>query len=90
MQDNLSFSPSILRRLFYYQKLMMRKGLKSSVQHVFLMFAFTKVGIARLNSAVDYVVRPTQTAFMLGRYILDGVVMLHEIIHELHQKNKMG
>ena len=31
-------------------------------------------------------VRPTQTAFMQGRYILDGVVTLHETIHEMHRK----
>ena len=35
-------------------------------------------------------VRPTQTAFMQGRYILDGVVTLHETVHELHRKNLNG
>jgi hypothetical protein len=25
-------------------------------------------------------------AFMQGRYILDGVVILHETVHELHSK----
>jgi hypothetical protein len=32
------------------------------------------------------VVRPTQSAFMQGRHILEGVVVLHETIHELHRK----
>jgi hypothetical protein len=43
----------------------------------------------RLNSAKDHVIRPTQTTFMQGRYILDGVVTLHETVHKLHHKNRM-
>jgi hypothetical protein len=38
----------------------------------------------------DYVVRPTQTAFMQGCYILDEVVTLHETFHELRRKNMKG
>jgi hypothetical protein len=38
----------------------------------------------------DHVVRPSQTAFMQGRNILDGVVVLHEAIHELHSKKMNG
>ena len=44
----------------------------------------------RLNSVADNVVRPTQTTFMQGRNILDGVVILHETVHELHQKRLNG
>jgi hypothetical protein len=44
---------------------------------------FTKVATIRLNSVADHVVRPTQTAFMQGRYNLDGVVTLHETVHEM-------
>ena len=33
---------------------------------------FTKVATIRLNSVADHVVKPTQTAFMQGRNILDG------------------
>jgi hypothetical protein len=47
---------------------------------------FTKVATIRLNSVADHVVRPTETAFMQGRYILDGVVTLHETVHEMHHK----
>ena len=36
------------------------------------------------------VVRPTQTAFLPGRNILEGVVVLHETIHELHTKKIDG
>ena len=45
---------------------------------------FTKVATIRLNSVADHVVRPTQTAFMQGKNILDGVVILHETVHEMH------
>ena len=39
---------------------------------------------------VDRVVRPSQTTFMQGRNILDGVVILHETVHEMHRKNMSG
>jgi hypothetical protein len=39
---------------------------------------------------VDHVVRPTQTIFMQGRYILDEVVALHETVYELHRKTTNG
>lgn len=51
---------------------------------------FTKVATLRLNSVADHVVRPSQTAFMQGRYILDGVVTLHETVHEMHRKKLNG
>ena len=35
-------------------------------------------------------VSPTQTAFMQGRNIMEGVVILHETIHELHTKKGDG
>ena len=50
---------------------------------------FTKVAVNRLTQVADKVIRPTQSTFMPGRYILDGVVILHEILHELH-KNKIN
>jgi hypothetical protein len=31
-----------------------------------------------------------QTAFILGRYILDGVLIIHEVLHELCSKKKKG
>ena len=51
---------------------------------------FTKVATIRLNSVADHVVRPSQTAFMQGRNILDGVAILHETVHELHRKKLNG
>ena len=38
----------------------------------------------------DKLIGPSQTAFILGCYITKGVVILHEIIHELHRKKEHG
>ena len=43
-----------------------------------------KVATIRLNSVAEHVIRPSHTTFMQGRNILDGVVILHETVHELH------
>jgi hypothetical protein len=51
---------------------------------------FTKVGTNRLNRVAQKVVSPTQTAFLLGRNIMEGVVILHETIHELHTRKRDG
>jgi len=51
---------------------------------------FTKVGTNRLNKVAQTVVSPTQTAFMPGRNIMEGVVILHETIHQLHTKKRDG
>jgi len=32
------------------------------------------------------VTRPSQTAFMPGRFFMEGVVVLHETIHEMRRK----
>jgi hypothetical protein len=36
----------------------------------------------------DKLIGPSQTAFIPGRYIMEGVVTLHETIHELHRKKQ--
>jgi hypothetical protein len=41
---------------------------------------FTIVATNRLNAVVDHVVRPSQTTFMQGRNILDGVVILYKTV----------
>ena len=51
---------------------------------------FTKVATNRLNKVAQTVVSPMQTAFMPGRNIMEGVVILHETIHELHTKKQNG
>ena len=47
---------------------------------------FTKVATNRISAIAQKLIRPTQTAFIPGRNILEGAVILHEIIHELHTK----
>ena len=51
---------------------------------------FTKVALNRLSGVVQQVIRPTQTTFMPGRNIMEGVVVFHEIVHELHRKKISG
>lgn len=47
---------------------------------------FTKVLTNRLTVVADSVVKQSQTTFMLGRNILEEVLVLHETVHELHKK----
>jgi hypothetical protein len=51
---------------------------------------FTKVTTNRISEVAQKIIRPTQTAFIPGRHILEGVVVLHETIHELHSKKLDG
>jgi hypothetical protein len=51
---------------------------------------FTKMATIRVNTVVDHVVQPSQTTFMQGINILDGVAVLHEVVHELHSKQMHG
>ena len=51
---------------------------------------FTKLLADRLAKLAHKIVSPCQTAFIKGRYIVDGAVMLHEIVHELQSKNMRG
>ena len=51
---------------------------------------FSKVVTIRVNLVADDIISPSQTAFMRGRNILEGVVILHEMVHELHRKNQSG
>lgn len=49
-----------------------------------------KVATIRNNSVAAYLISPTQTAFMCGRNILEGVIILHETDHDLHRKKQYG
>ena len=51
---------------------------------------FTKVATNRLNTVAAKMISPTQTAFLRGRNILEGVVILHEMTHEMHRKKLSG
>ena len=44
----------------------------------------------RISMVAKKVISPTQTAFLPGRNIMEGVVVLHETIHELHRKKQSG
>jgi hypothetical protein len=51
---------------------------------------FTKVTTNRLSTVAYKIIKPTQTAFLSGRNIMEGVVILRETIHELHSKKQDG
>jgi hypothetical protein len=51
---------------------------------------FTKVLANRFTSVAKRVIRPSETAFLPGRYILEGVVILNETIHEMKKKKQKG
>ena len=50
----------------------------------------TKVLTLRLTPVAAKVIGESQTAFIPGRHILDGVLILHEVLHELRSKKKQG
>ena len=50
----------------------------------------TKVLTVRLTKIARKVIGESQTAFIPGRYISDGVVVLHEVLHELQRKKEQG
>jgi hypothetical protein len=50
----------------------------------------TKVLNNRLSNCITKVISDNQFGFIKGRYILDGVVALHEIIHEVKKKKQDG
>jgi hypothetical protein len=51
---------------------------------------FTRLLTRRLTGVANKLISPHQTAFIKGRYIVDGAVMLHEVVHELRCKNMKG
>jgi hypothetical protein len=51
---------------------------------------FTKVATNRIVKVAQRIIKPTQTAFLPGRNIMEGAVILHETIHELHTKKQNG
>ena len=44
----------------------------------------------RILKVADKLIGPSQTAFIPGRYIMEGVMILHETLHELHRKRLDG
>jgi hypothetical protein len=51
---------------------------------------FTKVATNRVIEIAKKVISPTQTTFLPGRNIMEGVIILHETINEMHRKKQDG
>jgi hypothetical protein len=49
---------------------------------------FMKVITNRLTEVAHKVIQPTQLAFLPGRNIMEGVIILYETIHEMHRKKQ--
>jgi hypothetical protein len=45
-----------------------------------------KVITNRLTGVAQRVIQPTQSVLLQGRNIMEGAIILHETIHELHRK----
>ena len=44
----------------------------------------TKVLMNRLSKIIKPIILPTHTAFIKGRYIMEGIVILHEALNSIH------
>src|SRR3954467_11435100 len=51
---------------------------------------FAKVCANRLAPVAICIAHPFQFAFMKGRYIHNGILALHEIVHEVNFKHQRG
>jgi hypothetical protein len=51
---------------------------------------FTKVLTMKLAKYANKIISPSQTAFIPGRFILEGIVMLHEVMHHLRVHHQQG
>jgi hypothetical protein len=46
--------------------------------------------VNRITGIADQIISPSQTAFIPRRNIIEGVIILHETIHEVHRKKMNG
>lgn len=50
----------------------------------------TKVLMNRLNEIMSYIISKQQTAFLRNISIMEGVLILHEVLNSVHQKKESG
>lgn len=50
----------------------------------------TKVLMNRLDRVMMYIISKNQTAFLKNRFIMEGIVILHELLNSLHSKKQSG
>jgi hypothetical protein len=50
----------------------------------------TKPLMLRFEDCMSRIINKSQNAFIKGRNIMDGVLNLHEILHETRRKKRMG
>lgn len=51
---------------------------------------FSRVLTDRLGKVCQRLIADEQTAFIKGRYILESVVLAHEVVHSLHSSREEG
>lgn len=51
---------------------------------------FSKILTLRLSTIVQRIVAPSQSTFIKGRYILESVVVAHEIVHSINMSREQG
>lgn len=51
---------------------------------------FSKLLTLRLSTIVQKIVAQTHSAFIKGRYILESVVVAHEIVHSINKSGEKG
>ena len=50
----------------------------------------TKTLTLRIEKVAEKLIHPNQTTFMKGRNIMNGIMILHEILHETKRKKQLG
>lgn len=79
--------------LFYLSKKFDAKQIQQYTQICLLNVSskiFTKIFTNRIIKIAQRIIKPTQTAFLPGRNIMEGAVILHETLRELHTKKQNG
>jgi hypothetical protein len=46
----------------------------------------TKAITNRIGTVAEKIIKPTQTTFIKGHNIMEGMIVLHETIHEFHKR----